>query len=148
VRYRRFAPHLLTLVIVGVLGHVGPAYSQAIRTPVYEATTLPGRPDPKRDYFPAPAIRQGKTGRVCLAYSVDKRGHPTNIEILDSGGPLLDGAARQFLAAFRFDVPSDWAVTAGPEKRYRFGVVFNLTGKPQVPLYDESIPTVVITAPF
>jgi TonB family protein len=148
MHHRILAPQLLAFAVAGVLGHLSPTCSQANATPAYEATPLRGRANPKRDYYPAPAIRQGITGRVCLAYSVDNRGHATNIEVLESGGPLLDGAARQFITAFGFNLPSGWAATAGSAKRYRLGVVFDLASKPRVPLYGDSIPTVVIPAPL
>jgi TonB family protein len=148
VRHRTSAALLLAVGVACVLGHENPVWAQNSATPAYEETPLPGRPNQKRSYYPPAAIRQGITGRVCLAYSVDNHGHAANFEVLESGGTLLDGAARQLLGAVRFNVPADWVATGGSAKRYRLGVIFDLTSKPKVPRFTNSIPTVVITAPW
>jgi TonB family protein len=134
---------LLTVVLL--------TYSSSVRaqetpTAAYEPKSLPGRAIyPHDDFYPAQARRLGITGRVCLAYSVDTKGHAQHVEVLVSGGALLDDPAKKLLANVRFQVPSDWVATGGPAKRYRQGVVFNLTNKPEVPPFEDSIPTAVVT---
>jgi hypothetical protein len=91
------------------------------------------------------AIRQGLTGRVCLAYSVDAKGLARNVEVLESGQKILDDYSRRVLAGVHFEVASDWVATGGPKKRYRMGFVFNLSNKPKVASFEDAIPTVVIT---
>jgi TonB family protein len=98
-----------------------------------------------RSYYPAPARRLGLTGRVGLEYSVDANGRPSGIVVADSAGKVLDNAAKQLLSDQHFTIPADWVATGGPEKRYRLGVIFQLTNKPKVPPFEDNRQTVVIT---
>jgi TonB family protein len=112
----------------------------------FEAKSLPVKQVSREpiDYYPFEARRQGLTGRICLAYSVDAKGHVKGIDVLESDGPLLDKQARRLLERYSFEVPPDWAAIEGPKKRYRMGYIFELSNKPKVDRFDESIPTVVI----
>jgi TonB family protein len=83
---------------------------------------------PTRDYYPWKAKRQGITGRVGLECSVDEKGRVRNIVVLESGGPLLDDAAKKLLSDMRFTISPDWLATGGPTQRWRFGVIFRLVG--------------------
>jgi hypothetical protein len=64
---------------------------------------------------------------------------------LESGGPLLDDAARRVLEDAHFGIPPDYLATGGPGKRFRYGVIFRLVGKPEVPLFEDTRRIVVIT---
>jgi TonB family protein len=99
-----------------------------------------------RDYYPLNARRLGITGRVGLECSVDERGYARGIVILESAGPVLDEAAREVLSDQHFRVPPDWSATAGPAKRFRYGVIFRLTGKPDVPRFEDNRHIVIITS--
>lgn len=95
--------------------------------------------------YPSKARREGITGRVGLECSVDARGYVHDIVVLESSGPVLDDAAKTIFSDARLLVPPDWAVTGGPTKRFRYGVIFRMVGKPEVPRFDDNRQTVVIT---
>jgi TonB family protein len=107
-------------------------------------TTIKWGP-PTLDYYPRKANRDGVTGRVGLEYSIDETGHARNIIILESGGPLLDDGAKKLLADVRFKVPTDWSATGGPTRRWHYGVIFRLVGKPDVACFEDNRETVVLT---
>jgi TonB family protein len=115
-------------------------------TVVFEPNSLPQKVSPLGASYSDKARRLGLTGRSCLAYSVDTGGRPQNISVLESAGAVLDDHAKKLLSALQFDVPTDWAATGGPAKRYRIGYIFELSNKPKVPPFEEGIPTVVIRA--
>jgi TonB family protein len=99
-----------------------------------------------RDYYPSQARQQGVTGRVGLECSVDRRGYARSIVIVESGGPVFDDAARKLFSDEHFRIPRDWSTTGGPAKRFLYGVIFDLHGKPPVALFDDKRETVVITS--
>jgi len=99
-----------------------------------------------RDYYPLAARRQGITGRVGLECSVDERGHAQNIIVVESGGSLLDDAAKRLFSDMDFMIPSDWSTTGGPSKQFRYGAIFRITGKADVPLFDDKRRVVIITS--
>jgi TonB family protein len=111
----------------------------------YEPKSLPSKLTTRAAFYPPEAHRRGLTGRVCLAYSVDTTGFARNVVVLESGSPLFEEQAKRLLSATHFDVPPDWDSTGGPKKRYRMGVIFNLTNKPKRPRFGDDIPTAVIT---
>lgn len=99
----------------------------------------------RRDYYPALAKETGLTGRVGIECSVDGRGDAHNIVILESGGLVLDDAARKVFSEGRFVIPPDWSATGGPQKRFRYGVIFQLRGKADVARFEDHRLSVVIT---
>jgi TonB family protein len=111
-----------------------------------DLATGPVWPPYTNDYYPRKAKRQGITGRVGLEYSVDEKGHARSIVVFESGGALLDDAAKKLLADMRFNIPSDWSATGGPAQRLRIGVIFRLKGKPDVARFQDDRQTVVVTA--
>jgi TonB family protein len=100
-----------------------------------------------RDYYPSLAKEQGLTGRVGLECSVDGLGHAQNVVILESGGLVLDDAAKRIFSDGSFLIPPDWSAKGGPGKRFRYGVIFRLTGEPDVAPFEDHRITVVITGP-
>lgn len=100
-----------------------------------------------RDYYPSKAKRLGITGRVGIECSVDELGHARNIVILESADPLLNDAARDVISDQHFRMPSDWSTTGGPAKRFRYGVIFRLPGKPDIAPFEDNRQVVVITGP-
>lgn len=98
-----------------------------------------------RDYYPSLAKETELTGRVGVECSVDGRGRAQNIVVLESGGLVLDDAARKVFSDGRFLIPPDWSATGGPEKRFRYGVIFQLRGKADVPRFEDHRLSVVIT---
>jgi TonB family protein len=132
----------LLIALASTVAPFGPVAKAADTPTEGPVGKLPGG----RDYYPWRARRQGVTGRVGLEYSVDEGGHARNIVVLESGGALLDDGARKLLADLRFDIPPDWVATGGPAQRYRFGVIFELTGKPRVLRFEDKRRTVTITS--
>jgi TonB family protein len=100
------------------------------------------------DYYPPKAKQQGLTGRVGLGCSVNEKGYARDIVIVESGGPLFDEAAKKIFFDHHFVIPSDWSATGGPAKRFRYGVIFRLIGKPDVPPFGDNRRTVVITGVY
>jgi hypothetical protein len=64
--------------------------------------------------------------------------------IVESGGLVFDDAAMRIFSDGSFLIPPDWSATGGPGKRFRYGVVFRLTGKPDVAPFEDHRITVVI----
>ena len=98
-----------------------------------------------RDYYPSVAKEQGVTGRVGLECSIDSLGHARNIVILESGGLVLDDAAVRVFSDGSFLIPPDWSTKGGPAKRFSYGVIFRLTGRPDVAPFEDHRLTVFIT---
>jgi TonB family protein len=98
-----------------------------------------------RDYYPPQAKRQGITGRVGLECNVDARGRARDVVILESGGPLLDEGAKHLLYDGQFHVPDGWSASVGPTKRFRYGIIFRINGKPEPAIYNDDRGLVVVT---
>jgi TonB family protein len=96
------------------------------------------------DHYPDQARRQGLTGRVGLEYSVDAKGRRTDIVILESGGKLLDNAAKEVVSDRQIKIPPAPA-SAEPGRRYRVGVLFELRGMPVVAPFEDGRETVTLT---
>jgi TonB family protein len=110
-----------------------------------------GGPPPFRlqgahSYYPAAAKQQGLTGRVGLTCAIDAGGHARNIVVVESAGKILDESARHLIADERFELPADWVASGGPARTYTFGVMFELSDKPEVRAFDDDRPTIVVTA--
>jgi TonB family protein len=97
-----------------------------------------------RDYYPSVAKEQGLTGRVGLECSIDGLGHARNIVVLESAGLALDDAAVRVFSDGSFLVPPDWSTKGGPAKRFSYGVIFRLKGKPDVAPFEDHRWTVFI----
>jgi len=95
-------------------------------------------------YYPAEAKRLGLTGRVGLECTIYMNGRAQNITISDATNSLLDKHAAALLSSGHFDLPDDWATTGGPERRYRIGIIFELTNKPPVPKFEDGRPTFTV----
>jgi TonB family protein len=134
---------LLTFLIVplAMWAHTGHAIAQD--TAGNNAVPAPPLSIPNTmPFYPAEAKRLGLTGRVGLECSIDMNGHPQNITVVEPSGSLLDKQAVQLLSIGHFDLPEDWLVTGGPEKRYRIGMTFELSNKPPVPKFQDGRTTV------
>lgn len=101
---------------------------------------------PSRDYYPAVAKEEGLTGRVGLECAIDGLGHARNIVVLESGGLALDDAAVRVFSEGAFLVPPDWSTKGGPARRFSYGVIFRLKGKPGVAPFEDHRLTVFITS--
>ena len=112
----------------------------------FDSANGPYFPPTSRDYYPDKAKSQRIAGRVELECSVDANGRSRNIVVLQSGGALLDDAARNLLSDSQFAIPLDWSASGGPAQRFRYGIVFQLLGGPKVPLFEDTKRLVVITA--
>ena len=143
MRQRAFGAALIVALAV-TLGCSG----CALRTVVAgagDAARGPSLLPPSRDYYPSIAKEEGLTGRVGLECSVDGLGRAQNIVILQSGGLVLDDAAIRVFSEQSFLIPPDWSATGGPIRRFRYGVIFQLRGKPNVAPFEDRRITVVIT---
>jgi TonB family protein len=134
---------VVTLAIAIVLA--SPLIALVPTAKAADPATGPVVPPFTDDYYPRKAKRQGITGRVGLECSVDEKGRVRHIVVLESGGPLLDDAAKKLFADMRFNVPPNWSATGGPAQRLRYGVIFRLAGKPDVAPFEDNRQTVVIT---
>lgn len=111
-----------------------------------EAARGPSLVPSGRDYYPQLARELGLTGRVGVECSVDGRGEAQDLVIVESGGLVLDDAARKVFSDQRFLIPPDWSTRGGPANRYRYGVIFQLRGKPAVAPFEDKRLTVVIVS--
>jgi Gram-negative bacterial TonB protein C-terminal len=98
-----------------------------------------------RDDYPRLAKDLGLTGRVGLGCGVDARGSAREVVILESGGLVLDDAARKLFSEGHFLIPPDWSASGGPGKRFLYGVIFQLRGKAEVARFADNRLTVIIT---
>jgi TonB family protein len=129
----------VALVCPGCAG-VGRALRVGDDTPWGPALVPSGRDD-----YPPLAKDLGLTGRVGLGCWVDARGSAREIVILESGGLVLDDAARKLFSEGHFLIPPDWSASGGPGKRYVYGVIFQLRGKAEVARFADKRLTLVIT---
>jgi outer membrane biosynthesis protein TonB len=92
-----------------------------------------------RDYYPSRARRLGLTGRVGLEVSCEE-GRYKNVVVIESAGPILDAGAEALM--------SDAYCRPGnpPGARSQFGVIFQLTNKPEVAPFKDNRKVVVVTA--
>ena len=97
------------------------------------------------DHYPPVAKDLGLAGRVGLECAVDARGSAHDIVILESGGLVLDDAARKMFSEGHFLIPPDWSTRGGPGKRFLYGVIFQLHGNVEVARFPDNRLTVVIT---
>ena len=139
LRFRWSLSLLLSPFLLYILaGHAdGDTAPPAEKRPPFKAANI--------DYYPAQAKRLGLTGRVGLQFSIDAQGRAQNIVILDFAGRVLDDHAKTILSKGHFDVPSDWGSTGGPNRRYTWGVIYELTNKPKVLPFPDDRPVMVIT---
>jgi TonB family protein len=91
------------ITVAATLTPIGPAAKAAA------AVTAPVRGPNTLDYYPAEAKREGISGRVGLECSVDAKGRARDIVVTESGGPILDDAAKKLLADMRFRLPHGWS---------------------------------------
>jgi TonB family protein len=118
----------LIAVAVLLLLHLSPVCADS-GTEV-TATAAPSFKAGKGDFYPPPAKRMGLTGRVCLEYSVDAKGHAQHVLVVESAGKVLDDNAMALLYAGHFELTSEWLESGGPAKRYRVGVIMNSLTSP------------------
>ena len=112
---------------------------------VGEAPWGPSLLPASRTDYPRMATDLGLTGRVGLECGVDARGSARDIVIVESGGLVLDDAARKVFSEGHFLIPPDWSMSGGPGKRFLYGVIFQLRGKVEVARFADNRLTVVIT---
>jgi TonB family protein len=110
-----------------------------------EAPWGPSLLNSSREGYPRVARDLGLTGRVGLECGVDARGSARDVVIRESGGLVLDDAARKVFSEGHFLVPPDWSRSGGPGKRFLYGVIFQLRGKAEVARFADHRLTVVVT---
>jgi TonB family protein len=126
----------LSLEILAVLALCGQALAQDTARASADQTPSLSIPNTV-EFYPAKARQLGLTGRVGLECFIDMNGHAQNIAVVESSGSILDQQAIELLSIGHFDIPEDWAVTGGPEKRYLIGMTFELSNKPPVLQFQD-----------
>jgi TonB family protein len=139
--FNRMTALLVLTVLTAAVGSAGAADDAAD-----SSKGPPGKPRGGRDYYPWKARLHGVTGRVGLEYSVDQAGHAHSVVVVESGGTLLDSGAVELLDDIQFKVPADWTSSGGPTRRFSYGVIFQLEGKPAVPRFEDKRQTMTITS--
>ena len=117
---------------------------------VYEAKDLYDSLAPKDRFMPTmgedvTCQLDAESGRTLLAYSVGAGGRPERISIVESGGSAIDGCGYAFVGKLKFKWPGEWAATGGPARRYRFGLIVEVVGKPKVAPFEPKVTTAVVT---
>jgi TonB family protein len=143
MRHRTLSVTALVVLAVALLGPGCAEVGRAVG--VGGAPWGPALAPSGRDDYPPVAKDLGLTGRVGLECSVDARGYAHDVVIMESGGLVLDDAARKVFAEGHFLIPPNWSATGGPAHRFPYGVIFQLRGKPDVAHFDDNRLTVVVT---
>lgn len=134
-------PHIVALAIAVSCSGCIPGVTSGPASAAWGPSLLP----PSHDYYPPLAREEGLTGRVGLECSVDGKGKAQDVVVSESGGLILDDAARKLFTEGSFLIPPDWSSKGGPGRRFSYGVVFRLKGKPNVVPFDDHRMTVLIS---
>jgi TonB family protein len=102
-------------------------------------TDAPARRPAAEDPYPEAAKRAGTSGRVALEFTCNASGRAHNVTVVESGGTVLDRGAIKLVSATRC-TPGEAAGAPG-----RIGVIFQLSGRPKVPAFEDNRPTIVVT---
>ncbi len=78
---------------------IKPAPEEQAPKPVIKDPELVAGAEPE---YPAAAQKEGREAVVVLKLTVDKEGHVTNVEVVQSGGEDFDAAAREAVLKFHF----------------------------------------------
>lgn len=111
----------------------------------FKLNDLPAERLAGRHFYPHHLSRQGVTGRVSVAYSIDGRGIPKNIAVLGFDDHRLQDAATNVIKDLRFKVPADWEATGRDWHRYRIQISFLIRGMATPPTWEEGSDNIIIT---
>jgi TonB family protein len=88
-------------------------------------------------YYPPVAIQRNQSGAVLLQYSVNAKGRPERIAVLDAtASASLQAAAMQLLSDVRCKKPDKaWVESGGPQQRFKLNVLFQfIDEEPATPI--------------
>jgi TonB family protein len=91
---------------------------------VSEQQILPPIKSSKGFYYPDAAKRVGLEGKVLVAFDIGADGRVANLAMLFSDESAFENTAKEYMSGLRFEVPSNWASSAGRYQRYHIGFVF------------------------
>lgn len=131
-------------ICFAMMGLLHSGSSQARRFE-FKLNDLPAERLPGRHFYPHHLSRQGVTGRVSVAYSIDGRGVPKNIAVLGFDDHRLQDAATNVIKDLRFKVPADWEATGRNWHRYRIQISFLIKGMAVPPTWEEGSDNIIIT---
>jgi TonB family protein len=92
-------------------------------------------------YYPPEARWRRETGAVLLEYSVNAKGVPERIVVLETTAPeSLQTAAGRLLSQVRCKPDAAWVEGGGPQQRLKINVLFQFTdGEPTNPIDAEAM---------
>jgi TonB family protein len=99
------------------------------------------------EMFPYSEARQGHVGYVLAEYSIDERGRPTQLNLLESTSATFADKVRRIVAHMRYVVPPDWAASIGPTQRFKMQFHFDIPGYPTLPGHLGILDTVITVNP-
>ncbi|MFI4868664.1 MAG: energy transducer TonB [Steroidobacterales bacterium] len=123
-RIRRIARSGIAAVIAAVgldpSGLVQGAAMDSIELPPYKGTL-------KEDYYPADARLHFLQGRALVEFTVNGRGVPADVVVVNSEPPReFADSARRLVKNLRFEVPAGWDQGTAAAHRFRLGVRFQV----------------------
>jgi TonB family protein len=102
-----------------------PAMTQSAATDKPELPPYKG--ELKDDYYPADARQHYLQGRALVEFTLDGRGTPTQVVLVNAEPPHeFEDAARHLVQNLRFEVPAGWKQSAASAHRFRMGVRFQV----------------------
>jgi TonB family protein len=101
-------------------------------------------------YFDPKAIRLDEDGAVLIEYSVNQKGVPERIVVLEStASKSLERSAVRLVAETRCKPGESWQQDGGPQKRLKLNVVFQFKGRtPVSPIEPAEDVITVSTSPI
>ena len=110
---------IATCVLDGRAATQGTA-SDKIELPAYKGEL-------KDDYYPEDARQHYLQGRALLEFTLDVRGVPSDVVIVNAEPPHeFEDSARRLVRNLRFEVPAGWQQGAAAAHRFRMGVRFQV----------------------
>jgi TonB family protein len=101
-------------------------------------------------YYPSEARQRRESGAVLLEYSVNGKGVPERIVLLESTAPeSLQIAAMKLLSQARCKPDAAWIEGGGPQQRLKMNVLFQfINGEPTQPLDAQAGVVRISTEPL
>jgi TonB family protein len=121
--YRRLpiaSAAMLAVLAAGSARAAAPLSSAHVELPPYRGTL-------QDDYYPADARSHYLQGRSLVEFSLNDRGVPTDVSVIQSEPAReFDRSSERLVKNLRFELPASWDASAAQSHRFRIGVSYQV----------------------